>query len=71
MSQDRKEEHDGCGCRRWSGAGLETAAPEEERAENCRLGSVLLLSLLTTCKNIWPLSSTQTAGNQLVLGAFL
>lgn len=44
---------------------------EEERAENCRLGSVLLLSLLTTCKNIWPLSSTQTAGNQLVLGAFL
>lgn len=53
VSQDRNEDHDGCGCRRQSEAGLETAATEEQRAENCGLGSVLLLLLLTTCKNIW------------------
>lgn len=51
-SQNRNEDNDGCG-RRWSEAGLETAATGEERAENRGLGSALLLLLLTTYKNIW------------------
>lgn len=70
VSQDRNEDNDGCGCQRWSEAGLERAATEEESRE---LGSLFstFVAIINNFQKYLASLKNQTVGNQLFLRVFL